>query len=78
MLDKQRHKWGIPNLEATFWRQLFISFKDDLATALEYAREHSLQSNMSHLSRPALIIRNEIFEKHRHFTGSFADNCHNE
>ena len=68
-----------PNLEAASRKkQVFISFKDDLATALEYSQEHSLQNNATHLSRAAHIIRNEIFEKHWHFTGSFTDTCQNE
>ena len=45
------------NLEVTSRKKdVFISFKDDLATALEYSREHSLQNNVIHLSRAAHII----------------------
>ena len=44
--------------------EVFISFKDDLAAALEYSREHSLQNNVIHLDRAAHIIRNKIFEKY--------------
>ena len=58
-------------------KDVFIAFKDNLAADLEYSQEHSLQSNTTHLSRAA-HIRNEIFEKHLHFTGSFTDNCQNE
>ena len=46
------------NLEATSGRkEVYISFKDDLAGALEYTREHSTDKNATHLSKAAKIIR---------------------
>ena len=56
------------NLESTSR----ISIKYDLAVALKYSREHSLQNNVILLNRAA-HIRNEIFEKHWHFTSSPTD-----
>ena len=46
-----------PNLKATSRKkEVFISFKDDLAAALECFQEHSLQNHAIHLSRAAHII----------------------
>ena len=64
------------NLEATSRKkEVFISFKNGLAAALEYSQEHSLQNNTKHFSRSVHIIQNKIFEKDGHFTSSFTDNC---
>ena len=46
------------NLEATSRKkEVYISFKDDLAGALEYTREHSTDKSAAHLSKAASIIR---------------------
>ena len=37
-------------------KEVFISFKDDLAAALEYFREYSLQNNAIHLRGAADIM----------------------
>ena len=64
------------NLEATSRKkEVFISFKNGLAAALEYSQEHSLQNNTKHFSRSVHTIQNKIFEKDGHFTSSFTDNC---
>ena len=48
------------NLEATSGRkEAYISFKDDLAGALEYTREHSTDKNAAHLSKASILIRTE-------------------
>ena len=46
-----------PYLEATSYKkEVFISFGDDLAVALEYSWEHSLQNNVIHLNRAGHVI----------------------
>ena len=54
---------------------MYISFKDDLAGALEYTREHSTDKNAAHLSKAANIIRKEMPEMTQDFNGTFAENC---
>ena len=49
-----------PNVETS----RFISFKNHLAVALGYSREHSLQTNATHLSIVTQTTHNEIFEKY--------------
>ena len=64
------------NLEATSGKKEgYISFKDDLAGALEYTREHSTDKNATHLSKAANIIRKEMLEMTQDFNGTFAKNC---
>ena len=46
---------------------MYISFKDDLAGAFEYAREHSTDKNAAHLSKAANIIRKEMLEMTQDF-----------
>ena len=46
---------------------MYISFKDDLAGALEYTREHSTDKNAAHLSKAANIIRKEMLEMTQDF-----------
>ena len=64
------------NLEATSGRkEAYISFKDDLAGALEYKREHSTDKNAAHLIRAANIIRKGMLEVTQDVNGTFAENC---
>ena len=64
------------NLEATSGKkEVCISYKDDLAGALEYTREHSTDKNATHLSKAAKIIRKEMLEMTQDFNGTFAENC---
>ena len=64
------------NLEATSGKkEVCISYKDDLAGALEYTREHSTDKNAAHLSKAANIIRKEMPKMTQDFNGTFADNC---
>ena len=64
------------NLEATSGKkEVYISFKGDLARALKYTREHSTDKNPAHLSKAANIIRKEMLEMTQDFNGPFAENC---
>ena len=64
------------NLEATSEKkEVYISFKDDLAGALEYTREHSTDKNAAHLSKAANIIRKGMLEMTQDVNGTFAENC---
>ncbi len=65
-----------PNLEALSSKnEVYLSYKDNLAAALQYSREHSLESEAADISRAAKIIRNDILAKRSEFKGYFADNC---
>ena len=60
------------DLEATSSKKKgFISFKDDLAAALEYSQEHLLQNNTIRLSRAAHIHFNTVQQK-----GNLGTWCH--
>ena len=64
------------NLEATSGKkEVYISYKDDLAGALEYTREHSTDKNAAHLSKAANIIRKGMLEMTQDVNGLFAENC---
>ena len=64
------------NLEATPGKkEVLISFKDDLAEALRYTREHSAYQNAAHLIKAASIIKKDMLDMHQDFTGSFSANC---
>ena len=54
---------------------MYISFKDDLAGALENIREHSTDKNAAQLSKAANIIKKEMLEMIQDFNGTFAENC---
>ena len=63
------------NLEARSGKkEVYISFKADLAGALEYTREHFTDKNAAHLSKTAHIIGKEMLEMTQDFSGSFAEN----
>ena len=64
------------NLEATSGKkEVYISFKDDLAGALEYTRELSTDKNAAHLSKAANITRKEMLEITQDFNGNLFENC---
>ena len=64
------------NLEATSGKkEVYISFTNDLAGALEYTREHSTDRNAAHLSKAANIIRKDMLEITQDFNGNLAENC---
>ena len=63
------------NLEATpHNKEVFISFKDDLAAALKYAEENDARSNLNHILQTSRVIRKEIFQSNQQFDGSFLSN----
>ena len=63
------------NLEANLHRkEIYISYKDDLATVLEHSRDNSGVSDV-HLSKAAKIIRSEVVQSRLEFTGHFSRNC---
>ena len=52
------------NLEATtFKNEVYISYKDDLAAALHYSREHSIESEAAHLN----ILRSDMLKQKTEF-----------
>ena len=60
------------NLEATtFKNEVYISYKDYLAAALHYSREHSIESEAAHLSRAANILRSDMLKQKQNFNGYF-------
>ena len=60
------------NLEASnLKKEVYISYKDDLAAALHFSRENSFESDATHLSRAANILRNDITSVKQTFTGYF-------
>ena len=62
------------NLEANLHRkEIYISYKDDLATVLEYPRDNSGASD-AHLSKAAKIIRSEVVQSRLEFIGHFFRN----
>ena len=62
------------NLEANLHRkEIYISYKDDLATVLEYPRDNSGVSD-AHLSKAAKIIRSEVVQSRLEFIGHFFRN----
>ena len=53
------------NLETTtFKNEVYISYKDDLAAALHYSREHSIESEAA-----ANILRSDLLEQKHSFSG---------
>ena len=63
------------NLEANFRKKkIYISYKDDLAAALEYSQDNSGVSDAVHLSKAAKIARSEVVQSKLEFTGHFSCN----
>ena len=53
------------NLETTtFKNEVYIFYKDDLAAALHYSREHSIESEAA-----ANILRSDLLEQKHSFSG---------
>ena len=51
------------NLEANFHKkEIYISYKDDLAAALDYSRDNSGVSDAVQLSKAAKIVGSELFK----------------
>ena len=64
------------SLQATSGKkEVFISYKDDLAEALRYTREHSTDTNAAYLGKAATIIRKEMLQMTQDFNGIFGENC---
>ena len=64
------------DLEANFHKkEIYISYKDELAAALECSRDNSGVSDAVHLSKAAKIVRSEVVESKLEFTGHFSRNC---
>ena len=62
------------NLEASnLKKEVYISYKDDLAAALRFSCENSFESDATHLSRAANILRKFIASVKQTFTGYFND-----
>ena len=60
------------NIEASSSkREVYLSYKDQLAAALEYSREYGIDNNAKHLSRAARILMNDMKEKKQKFTGYY-------
>ena len=55
-------------------KEVFICYKDDLAAALQFSKEN-FESNASHMTRGAKLIRNEILSTHQTFDGHFKKDC---
>ena len=67
------------NLEATtFKNEVYISYKDDLAVALHYSREHSIDSEAAHLSRAANILRSDMIKQKQNFNSFITQHCQQE
>ncbi len=65
-----------PNLEATpHNKEIFLSYKDDLAAALKYSEEHNADSDLKNIIATSRMIRKEIFEVKQQFDGSFRNEC---
>ena len=63
------------NLEANFHKkESYISYKDDLAAALEYSGDNSGVSDAVHLSKAEKIVRSEVVQSKLEFTGYFFRN----
>ena len=64
------------NLEANFHKnEIYVSYKDGLAAALEYSRDNSGISDAVHLSKAAKIVQNAVVQSKLEFTGHFSRNC---
>ena len=76
-VNSTRLKENILNLnsnleESNLKKEVYISYKDDLAAALRFSRENPFESDATHLSRAANILRKDIASvKQKTFTGYF-------
>ena len=64
------------NLEANFHKKkIYISYKDNLAAALEYSQDNSGVSHAVQLSKAAKNLRSKVVQSKVEFTGHFSRNC---
>ena len=56
------------NLQASLQRKVvYISYKDDLAGALQFVKDNSPENDANRLCRTASLIRNDIFQRKQQY-----------
>ena len=76
---KERLLSAVPDLRAHVkGKEIFLTYENDVGNVINLACENNFDSDAMILAKAARIVRRELFDQKRHFTGSFSKDCQRE